>query len=153
MLSIWLSNFHNLHIPSLGTIRVIGVEAYGGNITVQDGKQIIDWGTVYPGTRVNRSLYINNSISNTQVTLSLLLSNLTFFNSGGENVTGNLPSSIGNPMMLTWNYSDIPLNPREEVYLILTLEVSSDSSFLDYLVTYDVKEFSFEIAIKPLSNE
>jgi hypothetical protein len=152
LLSIWLSSFNNLRIPSIGTIRIVGIEAYGGNITTQDGEQIIDWGTVYPGAHVNRSLYINNSKSNTAIILSLTLSNLTFLNSRGENVTGSLPNGIENPLNLTWNYSGAPLNPREEIYVILTLDVSSSSSFLDYLITYDVREFGFEIAVKAIEH-
>jgi hypothetical protein len=138
-----------LRFPSLGTIRVIGVEAYRGDInTTQDGKQYIDWGTVYPGTLINRSFYINNSGSNTPVTLSLSLMNLTFFNSKGKNVTDSLPADIQNPLTLTWNYSNTPINPLEEIYVILTLEASSNSSFLEYLITYEVERFNFEIAIR-----
>jgi hypothetical protein len=133
MVSIWLSSFHNLHLPSLGTIRVIGVEAYGGNITTtQDGKQIIDWGTVYPGTFTNRSVYIK-SISNVPVTLNLTISNVVFQNSTGQNVVENPP--IENQLSLTWDYNNNTLlYPNNEIYVTLTLKISSDYGFVNYLI-------------------
>jgi len=147
-ISIWLSSFHNLHLPSLGTIRVLGVEAFGGNInTTQDGKQFIDWGTVYPGSTINRSFYIKSK-SNEPITLQLILSNLTFQNSEGNNVTEALP--VENPFSLTWNYTGSPLNPQEQNFVVLTLEVSSDTTFINFIINNDVKQFYFEITIKPV---
>jgi hypothetical protein len=151
-ISLWLSSFHNLHLPSLGTIRVIGVEAYGGDINAtQDGKQFIDWGTVYPGTMTNRSFYIK-SISNEPITLQLpIISNLTFQNSEGNKVIE--PLSVENPLRLTWNYSGLPLNPKEQIFVVLTLEISSDSTFIDFIIDNDVKQFYFDITIKPVERE
>lgn len=144
-IAIWLSRFHNLRLPSLGTIRVIGAEAYGGDINVtQDQKQCIDWGTVYPGLPVNRSFYIR-SISNVPVTLNISILNLTFLNSRGENVTDKLP--MKEPLNLEWNYTGILLNPKQEIYVTLTIEASTDPKFLRYIVDYDVQEFSFDIVI------
>ena len=144
-ISIWLSSFHNLHLPSLGTIRVVGVEAYGGNIsTMQDGKQFIDWGTVYPGTMTNRSFYIK-SVSNEPITLQLTVSNLTFQDFEGNIVTETLP--VENPLLLTWNYSRMPLNPWEQIFVVLTLEVSSHPEFVEYLIENHVRQFYFDITI------
>jgi len=146
-ISIWLSSFHNLHLPSVGTIRVIDVEAFGGNLTVaQDGSQILDWGTVYPGTIANRSLYIRSK-SNEPITLQLMLSNLTFQNSEGVDVMRLLP--LDNPLNLTWNYTDTQLRPGEQICLVLTLKVSVDLEFINYIINNDVKQFSFVITIKP----
>jgi hypothetical protein len=146
-ISIWLSSSHNLHLPSLGTIQVIGVEAYGGDIsTMQDGEQFIDWGTVYPGSLTNRSFYVK-SISNEPITLQLNISNLTFQNSEGNNVTEPLP--VKNPLILTWNYSGV-LNPKEQIFVVLTLEISPDPRFIDFIIDNDVKRFYFDIAIKPV---
>lgn len=147
LVSIWLSRFHNMRFPSLGTIQVIGVEAYGGNITVQEGNQYIDWGTIYPGSSANCSFYIKSK-SNTPVTLNLSISGLTFKNSRGENLTEALP--INKPLNLTWNYNDTLLNPNEEIYVTLVLEASSEDIFLEYLVDNEVKEFSFDIVITAL---
>jgi len=144
-ISTWLSRFHNLRLPSLGTIRVIGAEAYGGDINLtQKSEKYIDWGTLYPGLPVKRSFYIRSE-SNVPVTLNISIANLTFLNSKGENVTDKLP--IKSPLSLTWNYSNIPLNPREEIYVTLTIEASIDPQFLKFVIDYDVQEFSFNIII------
>jgi len=150
ILSAWLSSFHNLRIPSVGTIRVIGVEAFGGDInTTQNGGQFIDWGSISTGTTTNRSFYIK-SISNEPIILQLEISNLTFQNSNGKILGENLP--LENPLRLTWNYSGEPLNPKECIYVILTLEVSAEYEFVDYIISNDVKQFCFDITIKLDSN-
>jgi len=146
--SIWLSKYHNLHFPSLGTIHVIGVEVYGGDINItEDGIPYIDWGTIYPGTFTNRSFYIKSN-SSVSIMLRLRTSSVTFQSSEDQNVTEGLP--IENPLNLTWTYDDTPLDPAEEIYVTITLEASSDLSFLEYLVAYDVSKFSFDIIITPL---
>jgi len=143
--SIWLSRFYSIHIPSLGTIKIIGAEAYGGDINVtQDQKQYIDWGTVYPGLIVNRSFYIKSQ-SNVPVILNVSMLNLKFLDSKGENVVGKLP--IKEPLSLAWNYSGTPLNPGQEIYIILAIKASIDPQFLKYLIDYDAQEFSFDIII------
>lgn len=148
IVSMWLSRYHNLRFPSLGTIHVVGVEVHGGDINkTQEGIPFIDWGTVYPGTTTNHSFYINNT-GNTPVTLSLKISNLTFQDAENRNVTGNLP--IENPLNLTWNYDNTLLEQKEEIYVTLTLTASSSLDFLDYLIAYDVSKFSFDIVITPL---
>ncbi|MEM2971697.1 MAG: hypothetical protein QW270_04665 [Candidatus Bathyarchaeia archaeon] len=149
LVSVWLSSFHNLRFPSLGAIIVTGVEAHGGNITVtQNGKQFIEWGTVYPGSFTNRSFYIK-SISNIPVKLNLTISNITFQNSTNQNVTD---PSIENssPLTLTWNYDNTPLNPKAEIYVTLTLHVSDDPSFINFLIGYCVTGFSFDMVIKAI---
>lgn len=146
--SIWLSNFYNLRFPSLGTIRVIGVKAYGGDITsLPDGSQYIDWGTVYPRMPINRSFYIESE-SNMPVTIILLditSANVTFQNSEGENIIDDLP--IPKPIVLTSNFNNTILQPREKIYAIVTLTLSSDSEFLEFLIEKDVAKFNFEMVI------
>ena len=148
MMSMWLSRYHNLRFPSRGTIKVIGMEVYGGDINItQEGIPFIDWGMVYPGMVTNRSFYINNT-GNTPVTLSLKISNLTFQDTERQNVTENLP--LENPLNLTWNYNNTVLERKEEIYVTLTLTAFSNSEFLEYLVAYDVTKFSFDVVITPL---
>ncbi|MEM3765654.1 MAG: hypothetical protein QXU46_01350 [Candidatus Bathyarchaeia archaeon] len=143
MVSIWLSRFHNLRLPSLGTIRAIGVEVYSGDL---DGTQI-NWGIVYPGTLTNRSLYIRSE-SNVPVTLSLKQSNFMLINSKGENVTGHLPLPATEALNLTWNYSGIVLDHEQVIFVTLTLKVSGDLGFIKFLVNYGVVEFNFDIHIE-----
>lgn len=146
--SIWLSSYHNTSFPSFGIIRVIGVEAYGGDIrTSPDGQQYLDWGTLYPGTVANNSFYIKSQ-SNMPVKLNLSVSNFIFKNSLGENVTAAPP--ISEPLKITWNYNNTLVNPRESVYVTLSLTVSSDIAFLTYVIDNSVKEFAFDITIKAL---
>lgn len=145
LISIWLSNFHNLRFPSLGTIRVVGVDAYGGDISVaQDGGRYLDWGVVYPGSPVTRSFYLKSK-SNTLVTLTLSISSVTFKNSREENVTKVPP--VEKPLSLTWNYDGRRLSPNEEIFVTLTLKVSSDLNFLEYVINNDVQKFLFNIVI------
>lgn len=147
-ISIWLSNSQNLHLPSLGTIQVMGVEAFGGDInTTQDGEQFIDWGTVYPGSATNRSFNIR-SVSNEPIILQLTVSNITFQNSEGNNVIEALP--VEDPLRLTWNYTGLPLNPKEQIFIVLTLEISPDPRFINFIIDNNVKQFYFDITIKPV---
>jgi hypothetical protein len=149
-ISIWLSNSKNLHLPSLGTIQVMGVEAFGGDINAtQDGKQFIDWGTVYTGSATNRSFYIR-SVSNKPIILQLTVSNITFQNSEGNNVIEALP--VEDPLRLTWNYTGLPLNPKEQIFVVLTLEIPPDPRFINFIIDNDVKQFYFDITIKPVGN-
>lgn len=143
VVSIWLSRFHNLRLPSLGTIRAIGVEVYDGDL---NGTQI-NWGIVYPGTLTNRSFYIQSE-SNTPVTLNLKQSNFTLLNSKNENVTSQLPIPATEALNLTWNCSGIILNPKQVIFATLTLKVSTKSNFIEFLVYYDVVEFNFDIHIE-----
>jgi hypothetical protein len=147
LISIWLSHNHNLRFPSLGTIRIIDLEAYGGDITTTQEGQYLDWGTIYPGTATNRSFYIK-SISNVPIILNLTFANLTFQNSKEQEVTAPLP--ITNPMNLTWNYYNTVLYLNDTIYVTLTLETSYDPNFVNYVINNDVKKFNFEIIIKPI---
>lgn len=149
LVSIWLSKSHNLRLPSLGTIRTIGVKVFDGDLI--NGAQI-DWGTVYPGTLTNRSFYLQNE-SNTPITLSLKQLNLTLLNSRKENVTSYLPLPPTDALNLTWNCSNIILNPKQTIFITLTLHVSNKSSFIEFLVNYKVVEFNFDICIEAIPIE
>ncbi|MEM3378384.1 MAG: hypothetical protein QW674_05505 [Candidatus Bathyarchaeia archaeon] len=145
--SMWLSRY-DTSFPSFGIIRVIGVEAYGGDIrTSPDGQPYLDWGTLYPRTVANNSFYIKSQ-SNMPVRLDLSISNFVFKNSLGENVTVAPP--ISEPLKITWNYNNTLVNPRGSVYVTLSLTVSSDIAFLTYVIDNNVKEFAFDINIKAL---
>lgn len=142
MISIWLSRVNHLYIPSVGNIKTLRVEAYEGNIIGSGDEQRIDWGTVYPGTLTNRSFYIRSK-SNMKTTLNLEISNWTYLDSAGKNVTG----SNNDYLNLDWNYTDTPISPSEEIYVTLTLQASASDSFISYLLANDVTGFSFDICI------
>lgn len=151
-ISMWLSRFYNLHFPSIGTILVVGAKAYGGDINGTETNQYVNWTTVYPGTSINRSFYIQSE-SNIPVTLELKTADWTFLDSYGNNVTQHLANYIEreNAMNVTWNYSGAPLNPGEEIYVTLTLQTSSETSFVDYLIAYRVEAFNFVIIINTVT--
>ncbi|MGB9914276.1 MAG: hypothetical protein ACPLIG_00850 [Candidatus Bathyarchaeales archaeon] len=149
--SILLSSYHNTSFPSVGTIHVIGLEAYGGDLRItEDGQQYLYWGTVYPGAVVHSSFYVKSK-SNIPVTLSLSVSNFVFKNSLGTNITVAPP--ISEPLSVTWSYDNTPLGTGESFYVTLSLKATSDVAFLTYVLDNNVKEFAFDISIKALPLE
>jgi len=131
--AIWLSKITNLQIPSLGTITTLGVEAYWDkNLT--NKTEEIKWGKIWPGSSQNVTIYIR-SISNVETTLIL-------------NTTNWNPTNLTDYMNLTWNYNETTIHPDEIIQVTLTLSASSSYSFIMYLITNDVKQFSFDIIIR-----
>jgi len=129
--------------PSIGTIRTIGVKAFYDpnlqNITTQ-----IQWGTSYPGSTKNITLYIE-STSNTNTQLHVQTGNWTFFNSTDAIVSG--PGNITQYLTLTWNYNGTTLNPGQQIPVTLTLSVTESSTFTQFLIDNKVTSFSFDIVI------
>lgn len=148
-ISILLTRMNTFRLPTVGTIRIIGAEAMGGDINItEDGKQFIDWGTVYPGKPVNRSFYIKSK-SNVPIKIALIdiaKANITFQNSRGEEISEHPP--IMKPINLTLDLNNTEIKPNEKVYVTLTLTISSDPEFLHFLIEKDAQNFSFEIVIK-----
>lgn len=138
-----LEQSRTLHIPSFATIYVLGYEAYGGDIALKDGNQTLDWGTIYVGTSTNLSFYLRSK-SSTITTPTLNVTDWSFRNQQDQNVS--LPPI--NNISITWN-ATAALTPNQEVYATLTMEIPSDNSFVNYLITNQVKTFSFEIQIYP----
>jgi len=131
-ISILLSKIDNLHVPSLGTIKTIGVEAYW-DPNCENKTGTIDWGTVQPGSSQNVTFYLL-SISNVEAILHL-------------NTTNWNPTNISNYMNLSWNYNGTTVHPGEIIQITLTLAAPSSSDFILYLITNEVKEFNFDIII------
>jgi len=131
-ISILLSNIDNLYVPSLGTIKAIGVEAYW-DPNCENETEIIDWGTIWPGSSKNATFYLQ-SVSNFEATLNL-------------NATNWNPANISDYMSLSWSYNGTPLNPGEIIQVTLTLSAPFSDSFIRYLIVNDVKNFSFDIII------
>jgi len=143
LISMWLSKFYNLHVPSVGTLRITGVEAYGGDIKFDEqGKQYINWSTIYPGASENRSLYLRSK-SNVETILNLTTANWTFYDPEDKIVIGFNASYIN----LGWDYNDTLISPNEEIYVTLTLKASVEGSFINDLIINKVEKFSFDILI------
>jgi len=132
VVSIWLSNFHNLTLPTIGTIKTVGVEAYW-DPNCENKTETIDWETLWPGSTKNITLYIQ-SVSNVKTTLHLSTSNVN-------------PANISEYLNLSWNYDGTPLNPKETIQLTLFLSTFGDESFIQYLIDNEVTEFSIDIYI------
>jgi len=146
-ISLLLEKYDNTRIPSLGTIRTIGVEAYGGNLTqLSNGNKTLDWGTIYPGTLTKRSFYLKSQ-STVPIILQLSTSNWTLLDVNGENATDFLNIPLNESLRITWDYNGTPLNPTEEIYVTLTLNATNSIKFVNYLTDYQIREFSFDIII------
>lgn len=136
MISMLFSNIDNFTIPSLGTIKTIGVECYSD----PDGEnrtEAINWNTIWIGTSSNTTLYIR-SISNHRITLTL-------------NATDWVPTNISDYMSLSWDYDGTRLNPGETIKVTVVLETLVSSSFIRYLINDEVQNFNFDIHI--IANE
>lgn len=142
--SIWSNRTINLHVPSLGTIKTIGVEAYWDK-NLENKTETINWGTLWLGSSKNFTLYLR-SVSNIETTLELSTANWTFRDSNNRIVAE--PSDSSPYMNLTWDYNETIVRPGETVQVTLTLSVDRSSDFIEFLVTNDVKEFSFDILIR-----
>lgn len=129
---ILLRRIEDLHVPSLGTMKTVDVEAYW-DPNRENKTETIDWGTVYPGSSKNVTFYIR-SVSNLETILNLSTTNWN-------------PANISNYMNLTWSYDGTPLSPGDVIQLTLTLSASPSDSFRNYLYANDVKDFSFDIVI------
>ena len=146
-ISLLLEKYDNTRIPSLGTIRTIGVEAYGGSlIQLSNGDKTLDWGTIYPGTFTKRSFYLKSQ-STVPITLQLSTSNWTLLDVNGENATDFLNMPLNESLRITWDYNGTPLSPNEEIYVTLTLNATDSIEFVDYLIDYQIREFSFDTII------
>ena len=131
-ISMWLSRTLHFNVPSLGTIKTLGVEAYW-NRNLENKTEIIDWGTIHVGSSRNVTFYLR-SICNVETTLYL-------------NATNWNPANISNYMSLSWNYNGTIIHPGEIIQVTLTLSASSSDAFLVYLITNDVRQFSLDIII------
>ena len=132
-ISLWLSRTTNLEIPSIGKIKTIGIEAYWDEY-LKNKTEIINWGINYVGSSKNVTLYLQ-STSNVETDLNL-------------NTTNWNPKNISKYMYLFWNYNGTSINSGEIIQVKITLSNHPSMNFIEYIITNDVKEFSFDIVIK-----
>ena len=121
-------------IPTTGTIKVSGLEIYGGDIKSESGKVYVDWGELTLGASKNASFYIQ-STGNVDVTLGL-------------NVTNWMPAGIEDYITISWDYNGTVLSPKHEPLLVTAnLTVSSSRDLISYLVENNVTAFGFDITV------
>ena len=135
LFSIWLSKATKLKVPSIGTIKTVGIEAYW-DLNLAKKMDIIDWDIIWLGSTKNVTYYLR-STSNVPIIL--------VFNS-----TDWTPIDILNYVNLTWNYYGKPINPGEIIQVTMTLSFSPTTRFVEYILTSGVNEFSFDIVIRAL---
>lgn len=97
----------------------------------------IDWGSLEPGLTRKTTMYICNE-GTEEVGLLVEAANWE-------------PANISSYLNLTWNYNGVALFPSKTIEVTLTLSSSSSPDFTEYLVAYDVREFSFDIIIGAFS--
>lgn len=123
----------NRTVPTTGTIKVQGLEIYGGDITVESGKVYVNWGELTLGASKNASFYVKSS-SNVDVELGL-------------NVTNWTPPGIDKYLTISWDYNGTLLSPNQALMVTVNLEVAADGDFIDFLVENSVTAFGFDITI------
>jgi hypothetical protein len=133
-ISVLLSKVTKLRVPSVGNVITIDFEVYWDENCENETKRV-DWGKISPGSSKNVTFYLR-SISNVDTKPDL-------------NTTNWNPANVSNYMNLLWNYNGTPIKPHQVVQVTLSLSLSSSYSFIDYLITNNVKEFSFDIIIYP----
>ena len=138
LIASWLSKSYNLTIPSMGTIYVTGVEAYGGDINSANGSLIVDWGVIQVGSSNSVSFYLR-SVSSVPVTIALSADNW-------------VPQSIESFMPVSWNYTGNQIAPGEEISVRIDLKTTTTSAFVDYLVSNKVTSFSFSLNIRSVQS-
>ena len=145
LISVWLSKNSNISLPSFGTIYTLQAEVYGGSLKeLSNGQKLIDWGTVYPGTTVNRTFNVMSK-SNVEAKLIIKATNWIFNNSRGEIVEG--PTNETDYMTLIASLNGTLMNPNQSLEVTLTLMVSDSSDFINFILENEVTSFSFDIHI------
>ena len=134
---------HNTSLPliNVGKIHTLNVEVYGGNLTTINGELALDWGTVYPGIKVNRTFYIKSE-SNIEGILTIKTGNWTFKNTKTFTYNETEWMNIIEP---PWNKTK--LQPKQEIFATITLNVTNSQEFINWLVENEIKSFSFDITI------
>lgn len=131
-LSIWLSKTTELEIPSIGIIKTIGVEAYWDE-NLENKTEEINWDIIWVGSSKNVTLFLR-SVSTVETLLKL-------------NTTNWNPTNISNNMGLSWNYDEIPIDQGEIIQVTITLSTTYSEPFVEYIMSTNMKEFSFDIII------
>ena len=130
--SIWLSKTTELEIPSIGTIKTIGIEAYWDE-SLENKTEVIEWDKIWVGSSKNVTFYIR-STSNVQTVLKL-------------NTTNWNPTNISKYVNLYWDYNGTLINHGDVIRVTMIISAPQSINFIDYIISYNVKEFSFDIVI------
>jgi len=111
-------------LSNAGTVKAFGVGVYSEPACINSVTSI-NWGTLEPGQKVNKTVYIKNT-SNVPVTLSMITQNWN-------------PSNASNYITCTWNSEGKSLNENQVTPAVLTLSVGNNIA--------GITDFSFNIVI------
>jgi hypothetical protein len=111
-------------VSNIGTVKAVGVGVYS-ELACINPVTSINWGTLEPGQKVNKTVYIKNT-SNVQITLSMTTQNWN-------------PSNASNYITCTWDAQGKSLSANQVTSSVLTLSVSNSIS--------GITNFSFDIVI------
>jgi hypothetical protein len=111
-------------LSNTGAIQAVGVGVYSDQACTSP-VSAISWGTISPGSNVNKTVYIRNE-GNSAATLSMTTSNWS-------------PANASNYITLKWNYGGQTLAVNQVVQVMFTLSVSSSIT--------GITSFSFTITI------
>jgi hypothetical protein len=100
-------------IPSSGLVVSVNVGVYSDSACTLNLTSI-DWGTVYPGGYVSRTVYVKNT-GNVPMTLSMA-------------ATGWNPAGAAGQINVAWDKENAVLNAGQSASAILTLSVSQNVS-------------------------
>ena len=121
-------------IPTKGTLYVSGLDIYGGDTESDSGNVYIDWGELSLGASKTASFYVRSN-SNVDVELEL-------------NVANWAPAGIQDFIGISWDYDGSLLSPGQESLLItVSLDVSSSSEFINFIVDNAVTSFGFDMTV------
>lgn len=115
---------NNKTVSNSGSVKGVGVGVYLDQACTNPVSSI-NWGTIDPGSNVNKVIYIRNE-GNTVATLSMSTSNWN-------------PSSASTYMTLTWDYNGQTVSVGQVVQVKFTLTTSSSIT--------GITNFSFDITI------
>jgi archaellum component FlaG (FlaF/FlaG flagellin family) len=100
-------------IPSTGLVVAVNVGVYSDSSCTLNLTSI-DWGTVYPGGSVPRTVYVKNT-GNAPITLSMTTASWN-------------PAIAAGQINVTWDKENAVLNAGQATSAILTLSVSQNVS-------------------------
>ncbi len=133
MIAQWLITSGTVNVPSIGTIHVWGIEAYGGDLKTINGTSTIDWGTLYIGESHNVSFTVKSK-SNMPIEIAFRIVRLS-------------PEGLSRYITLKWNYNCTFLLPQEQRQINFTLSLSNSTDTINYIVANKITAFNLDIDI------
>jgi hypothetical protein len=128
-----------IYLPSVGTIKTIGVETYEDPNGVVKQETLswdeikiekLDWDeiTMEP---ISTTVYVK-SVSNYRVTMNIFLTDWS-------------PAEISDYLTISWDYEGEDMNPGEIIPVTLTLSAPSSDAFIDYILGNNIQSFDVSI--------